>query len=309
MSFLSRVRKKTEINGVIQRITIVSLKLMKKVGLVLEGGGMRGLYSAGVLDYFLQENLSVDGVIGVSAGAVHGCSFVAKQAKRSYRIYTTYANDKRFLSFASLWKTGDIFGADFCYRQIPNELDPFDYQAFREATTDFYVVCTDLSTGMAEYVKVEDLETQMDFLRASGSLPLVSRIVKIGDHEYLDGGIADSIPILRFQEMGFEKNIVVLTQARDYRKKSDVLMPLIRWKYRKYPLFLKAAESRAAHYNETLDLIHQMEKEGRVFVIQPEQQVQIGRLEKDVNKLKALYDQGFNDAKSHFVQMKSYLEK
>jgi predicted patatin/cPLA2 family phospholipase len=287
----------------------VSVVLKKRVGLVLEGGGMRGLYSAGVLDYFLQKNLSVDGVIGVSAGAVHGCSFVAKQAKRSYRIYTTYANDKRFLSFSSLWKTGDIFGADFCYRQIPNELDPFDYKAFRGASTEFYVVCTDLSTGKATYVRIDDMETQMDFLRASGSLPLVSRVVTIGEHEYLDGGIADSIPLVQFQNMGFEKNIVVLTQARDYRKKNDILMPLIRWKYRKYPLFIKAAESRADHYNETLDLIHQMEKEGRIFVIQPGHEVQIGRLEKNVNKLKALYDQGFNDAKSRFEQMKYYLEK
>lgn len=280
-----------------------------RLGLVLEGGGMRGVYTAGVLDFFLEENFFVDGVIGVSAGAVQAVNFVSRQEKRGFRVIATYANDKRYMSFRSLLLTGDLFNRKFCYERIPNELDPFDYETFRNSSTRCYATATNVLTGEASHLELKDLRDDMDKLRASGSLPLVSNLVNIDGIPHLDGGIADSIPFDAFRRMGYGKSIVVLTRAKGYRKSPNRLMPIIRFKYRKYPRFVAACENRFRVYNETLDALEAAEARGDVFVIRPQKTVEVARLERNASKLEALYREGFAEAKERFDDLKRFIGK
>ena len=280
---------------------------MESIGLVLEGGGMRGFYTAGVLDYFMEQDFYTNGVIGVSAGACHACSYASKQPKRSYRINTDYLKDKRYMSFSSLVKTGDFFGAKFVYDTIPNVLEPFDYEAFNASGMRLYAVASNLETGKAEYLPCVNMLHDVIYVRASASLPLLSRIVEVDGMKLLDGGCGDSIPIKKFQQMGYKKNIVVLTQHEQYRKGKNNLLPAIRRVYKKYPKFVKAMEERHIGYNRTLDELSLMEKEGSVFILRPKQPVEIGRLEKNVGKLTALYDQGYQDAKDQFEAIKEFV--
>ncbi len=280
-----------------------------RLGLVLEGGGMRGVYTAGVLDFFLEENFFVDGVIGVSAGAVQAVNFVSRQEKRGFRVIATYANDKRYMSFRSLLLTGDLFNRKFCYERIPNELDPFDYETFRNSSTRCYATATNVLTGEASHLELKDLHDDMDKLRASGSLPLVSNLVNIDGIPHLDGGIADSIPFEAFRRMGYGKCIVVLTRAKGYRKSPNRLMPIIRLKYRKYPRFVAACENRFRVYNETLDALEAAEARGDVFVIRPQKTVEVARLERNASKLEALYREGFAEAKERFDDLKRFIGK
>lgn len=280
-----------------------------RLGLVLEGGGMRGVYTAGVLDFFLEENFFVDGVIGVSAGAVQAVNFVSRQEKRGFRVIATYANDKRYMSFRSLLLTGDLFNRKFCYERIPNELDPFDYETFRNSSTRCYATATNVLTGEASHLELKDLRDDMDKLRASGSLPLVSNLVNIDGIPHLDGGIADSIPFDAFRRMGYGKSIVVLTRAKGYRKSPNRLMPIIRFKYRKYPRFIAACENRFRVYNETLDALEAAEARGDVFVIRPQKTVEVARLERNASKLEALYREGFAEAKERFDDLKRFIGK
>ena len=280
---------------------------MSKLGLVLEGGGMRGVYTMGVLDYFMEHNLYTDGVIGVSAGACHACSYASKQQGRAWRINKRFLNDKRYMSMQSLIKTGDLFGADFIYNVIPNELEVFDYDTFHKSGMKLYAVCTDVENGKAVYAPCMDMKKDIAYVRASASLPLLSKIVEVNGKKLLDGGVADSIPIQYFQNLGYEKNIIVLTQAKEYRKGKNNLMPIIKRTYRKYPEFVKAMQERHIHYNRTLDEINLMEKEGSVFVIRPSQPVEIGRLEKNMHALRALYEQGYQDAANHYEALLQFI--
>lgn len=280
---------------------------MNTLGLVLEGGGMRGLYTAGVLDFFIDQSLYTDGVIGVSAGACHACSYVSKQRGRAYRTNTDYLKDKRYMSFHSLLKTGDLFGAKFVYEDIPNTLDPYDFETFNTSGIRLYAVCTNLETGSPEYLPCINMKQDVINIRASASLPLLSRNVEVGGKLLLDGGVSDSIPIKHFQEMGYTKNIIVLTQCSSYRKGKNNLLPLIRKSYRKYPNFIKAVEQRHTQYNRTLDEISRMEEEGSVFVIRPSSPVKISRLEKNKDNLKALYNQGYSDAKNQYEALQKFI--
>lgn len=280
-----------------------------RLGLVLEGGGMRGVYTAGVLDFFLEENFFIDGVIGVSAGAVQAVNFVSRQEKRGFRVIATYVNDKRYMSFRSLLLTGDLFNRKFCYERIPNELDPFDYETFRNSSTRCYATATNVLTGEASHLELKDLHDDMDKLRASGSLPLVSNLVNIDGIPHLDGGIADSIPFDAFRRMGYGKCIVVLTRAKGYRKSPNRLVPIIRLKYRKYPKFIAACENRFRVYNETLDALEAAEARGDVFVIRPQKTVEVARLERNASKLEALYREGFAEAKERFDDLKRFIGK
>jgi len=282
----------------------------KKLGLVLEGGGMRGVYTAGVIDFLLEQNFLVDGVVGVSAGAVQAVNYVANQPKRGFRVIATYANDKRYMSFRSLLLTGDLFNKEFCYEKIPNELDPFDYAAFEASPVKCYATVTNVMTGEAENLLLKDMTgPDMDKLRASGSLPLVSRLVNVDGIPHLDGGIADSIPYKAFQRMGYEKCIVVLTRAKGYRKEPNSLMPLIRFKYRKYPRFVEACANRYRVYNQTLEDLEEAEARGEVFVIRPQKMVEVARLEKDVNKLNLLYEEGYAETQALFDDLKKFIGK
>ncbi len=281
----------------------------EKIGIVLEGGGMRGVYTAGVLDFLQSENFFADGVIGVSAGAVQAVNYVSSQPKRGFRVIANYANDKRYMSFRSFLFSGDLFNKKFCYEVIPNALDPFDYDAFVESPIKCFATVTNVLTGEAEHLELRNLREDMDKLRASGSLPLVSRLVSIDGVPHLDGGIADSIPYEAFRRMGYGKCIVVLTRAKGYRKNPNKLMPLIRWKYRRYPRFVEACANRYIEYNRTLENLEAAENRGEVFVIRPERTVEVARLEKNVDKLKALYDEGYAEAKSRFEELKRFVGK
>lgn len=281
----------------------------ERLGLVLEGGGMRGVYTAGVLDFLLEENFFVDGVIGVSAGAVQAVNFVSRQEKRGFRVIATYANDRRYMSFRSLLLTGDLFNRKFCYERIPDELDPFDYETFRNSSTRCYATSTNVLTGEASHLELRDLRDDMDKLRASGSMPLVSNLVNIDGIPHLDGGIADSIPFEAFRRMGYGKCIVVLTRAKGYRKGPNRLMPIIRLKYRKYPKFVAACENRFRAYNETLRTLEAAEARGEILVIRPQKTVEVARLERNATRLESLYREGFAEAKERFGDIKRFIGK
>ena len=282
---------------------------MIKAGLVVEGGGMRGVYSSGVLDFFIEKDLFFENNYGVSAGACHLCSYLAKQYKRAFRVNVDYLNDKRYCSVHSLLKTGNLFGAEMLYDIIPNELDLFDYDTYNKNESNFYVVITDINTGKPEYVKIGDLKKDIIYVRASSSLPLLAQNVKINDKEYLDGGISDSIPIKKSIADGNKKNVVILTRDSTYRKGKNSLMPIIKLKYKKYPNFVKSMADRYIVYNEILDFIKELENNGDVFVIRPIKPVHIGRTEKNREKLEALYNDGYNDAKDCYEELLKYLGK
>ena len=282
---------------------------MIKAGLVVEGGGMRGVYSSGVLDFFIEKDLFFENNYGVSAGACHLCSYLAKQYKRAFRVNVDYLNDKRYCSVHSLLKTGNLFGAEMLYDIIPNELDLFDYDTYNKNESNFYVVITDINTGKPEYVKIGDLKKDIIYVRASSSLPLLAQNVKINDKEYLDGGISDSIPIKKSIADGNKKNVVILTRDSTYRKGKNSLMPIIKLKYKKYPNFVKSMADRYIVYNEILDFTKELENNGHVFVIRPKNPVNIGRTEKNREKLEALYNDGYNDAKDCYEELLKYLGK
>ncbi|MBR4867635.1 MAG: patatin family protein [Clostridia bacterium] len=280
---------------------------MKK-GLILEGGAMRGMFTAGVMDVLMENNIEFDGAIGVSAGACFGCNYKSRQIGRVIRYNSTYCTDPRYCSFRSLLKTGDLYGADFCYHKIPDELDPFDKETYNLSPMEFYVVCTDVTTGEAVYHKCETTEyTDLEWIRASASMPLVSRIVPIDNYLLLDGGISDSIPIKYFQSIGYDRNIIVLTQPRGYRKEKNKALPLMRITLRAYPHFLQAVANRHNIYNETLDYIWQQEKEGNVLVLCPQEKLPINRIEKDPDVLKQVYQMGRNTAQQHIQQIIEFL--
>ncbi|MDO5539625.1 MAG: patatin family protein [Eubacteriales bacterium] len=277
-----------------------------KTGLILEGGAMRGIYTAGVLDVFLENNIFVDGVIGVSAGAIHGCSYVSKQRGRSIRYYMNLCRKWRFMSFRSLLLTGNLVNTKFCYDQIPNHLDPYDYDTFAASDTEFYVTCTNLRTGKAEYKHCTDFRKDMDWMRASASMPLVSSIVWIDGEPYLDGGVADSIPYKAFCDLGFDRNIVVLTQVAGYQKKSS-RMNNLKHAYKKYPLFRRAMKNRPNVYNNEVAEIEAAQKRGEVLIIRPSRELNVHRMEKDRRKLMTMYKLGRHDARKKLPEIKRFL--
>lgn len=281
---------------------------MTKKGLIIEGGGMRGIYAAGVLDVFLENKIEFDGVIGVSAGAIQGCSFVSGQKGRSIRFYKKYCKDDRFMSLKSLIKTGNIIGTDFCYHEIPDTLDLYDYDAFEKSPTKFYVSCTNVETGKPEYPEVTDMKKQVDLIRASASLPLVSQIVEVEGKKYLDGGCTDSIPLRGFQKMGYQKNVVVLTRHDGYVKKPQKMF-FVKLVYRKYPKFCYALSKRHVRYNRTVEDIKKQQEEGRIFLIQPSQELDIRRLSKDTDKIQKIYEIGVRDAKEALPELKAWLKQ
>jgi predicted patatin/cPLA2 family phospholipase len=280
-----------------------------KRGLILEGGAMRGMFTAGVLDVFMENDIEFDGVIGVSAGATFGCNFISKQIGRTIRYNKKYCRDKRYCSMRSLLRTGDLFGEDLCYNKIPNELDPFDNDTFRKSDTEFYIVTTDIETGKAVYKKydVDDPEA-LSWMRASASMPLASRIVTTGGRKMLDGGMADSIPIKAFENMGYNKNVVVLTQPKEYIKQKNSALPLIRMKYKKFPKLIEVMENRHIMYNETTDYIKEKELHGDLYVIRPEEPLNVGHIEHNALELEKAYQTGRKVAQKNLEKLKEYLK-
>ena len=282
-------------------------KDIQDTGLIIEGGGLRGIFAAGVIDYFLDNNIIFKNVIGVSAGACHACSYVSGQRGRSYAVSTDYLDDKRYMSFDNLRKTGDLFGADFIYHTIPEELYPLDNEAFKKSGISFKAAVTNCETGMPEYLDVKDLIEDVDVVRASSSLPMLARMVEINGNLYMDGGIADSVPVEASEYMGFKKNVVILTRPAGYRKGKEKMIKLVQAKYGKYPEMVKALKFRDRIYNETMDHIDEGVENGTIFRIAPVKDLGIGRLERDKNKLKLAYEEGYYVAEAMGDKLREFL--
>ena len=281
-----------------------------KRGLVMEGGAMRGLFTAGVTDVMMEAGIVFDGAIGVSAGAVFGGNYKAGQAGRVLRYNLRFCKDPRYSSLRSLIKTGDLFGADFCYREIPDHLDPFDQAAYAANPMDFFVVATDVHTGRAVYHNCLDGGREdLEWFRASASMPLASRIVSVGGYDLLDGGIADSIPLAYLEEQGYDRNVVVLTQPMGYVKTKNKAMPLLRRVYKDYPQLLDTLARRQDVYNETTAAIREKERRGEVFVIRPEAPLDIHRVEHDRRRIQAVYDLGRAVMEKRLEAMKAFLQE
>ena len=264
-----------------------------KTGLILEGGAMRGMFTAGVIDVMMENGIKFDGAIGVSAGAAFGCNYKSNQPGRVIRYNKKYCRDKRYCSIRSLIKTGDMYGADFCYHEMPEKLDIFDCDTFRQSPMEFYAVCTDIVSGKPVYKRLENADyADMEWLRASASMPLASRIVELDGYCLLDGGISDSIPLKYFESIGYDRNIVVLTQPRGYVKGKNKLMLPLKISLKKYPAVIKALADRHIMYNETIKYIEQKEKSGEILVIRPEKALEIGRTEHNPDKLERVYQTG-----------------
>lgn len=279
-----------------------------KTGLVLEGGAMRGMYTAGVLDVLMEQKIQVDGAIGVSAGAVFGCNYKSGQIGRTLRYNLKFCGDKRYGTIHSLLKSGDIYDVDFCYHQIPEIIDPFDNDAFVKNPAEFYVVCTDVNTGKAVYHKCTDCGREdSKWMQASASMPLVSKIVETDGYQLLDGGIADSIPIMWFRRQGYKKNLVILTRPDGYRKKKMKFQGAVNLMLHRYPNLAKAMARRYKVYNKTLEKIEELKAKGEVMVLCPSHLIEVSRLEKDPEKLKALYQLGREDAMKNLDSIRAFL--
>ncbi len=278
-----------------------------KTLLILEGGGLRGIYTAGVLDTFMKNKIKVDTVIGVSAGALFGINYLSNQRGRVIRYNLDNLKNKNYMGISSLIRTGNIMNKDFCFDKLIYETDPFDFDTFNKSKTDFYCVVTNVVTGKPEYIKIDDIENQLEYLRASGSMPVVSRIVHIKGKEYLDGGISDSVPIKWGLKNGYKKIIVVETRPKDYRKKKHNNFLFKRF-YKNYPKFVETYSNRYNVYNKTKEYIESLEEEKRVFVIRPSELVKISRIEKNKDKIQEMYRLGMRDANNKLKDLKKYLK-
>ena len=279
-----------------------------KTGLIMEGGAMRGMFTAGVLDVLMENGLVTDGAIGVSAGAVFGCNYKSHQIGRVIRYNTEYCNDKRYASFKNLVKTGNLYSEQFCYHEVPEKLDPFDEAAFAASPMDFFVVCTDVKTGEPIYHKCRkgDAEDVL-WMEASASMPLAAKIVKIGHYGLLDGGVADSIPVRFFESIGYKRNLIILTQPKGYIKKKNKFLPAIRTKYFRYPAFVEAVADRHERYNETLSYISMLEQAGKDYVIRPPIPLEIGAMERDPAQLRRVYETGRAVAQIQVEKIRDFL--
>ena len=284
------------------------VKKSMKIGLVLEGGAMRGMYTAGVLDTFLDKDFWVDGIISVSAGALFGVNYPSRQKGRAIRYNKKFISDKRYISFKSLVSTGNIVNKDFAFYEVPFKYDVFDNKTFKESDIDFYVAVTNLQTAQAEYVKLIDPLAQMEVLRATSAMPYVSRPVEIDGILYLDGAIADSIPVEQMQKLGYDKIIVILTRTLDYRK-SKPMAWIAKWFYRRYPHFADAVNQRYAMYNRQVENVIKLAEKGDIFVIRPSVDLKIKRIEKDPNKLQAMYELGMKDMQLQWKNLLDYLNR
>lgn len=282
---------------------------MFQAGLVLEGGGMKGVYTAGVLDLFLDKGIEFSSVYGVSAGACSMCSYLSKQRGRALAVNIDYLDTKKYCSLESLLTTGDLFNVDMCYHLIPDYLYPYDNETFEKYQGKAYSVATDITTGRPEYFRIRDMRKDIDKIRASASLPLVSRNVKIDGRYYLDGGISDAIPLQKSIMDGNRKNVVVMTKEIGFVRKPTTQLALMKARYFKYPKVAELMAERHINYNEQVAYIERQKEEGGAFVIRPKKKSDVGRVEKDAEKLKALYQEGYEDAAECYDELMAYLER
>lgn len=276
-------------------------------GLILEGGAMRGMFTAGVIDVMMEQGIEYDGLVGVSAGAVFGCNYKSKQIGRVIRYNKRFCKDPRYCSLRSLIRTGDLYGADFCYRELPETLDVFDNETFHSNPLTFYAVSTDVKTGKPVYYECKDGKECLPWLRGSASMPIASRVVEVGGYQLLDGGISDPIPLQFFEQKGYDKNVIVLTQPKEYRKEKEPLLPLMKVALKQYPEILKLMERRHQEYNKVIEEILKKEERGEVFVIRPPQKLKVGRIEHNPDKLQQAYDMGRETMLEQIEELKSFL--
>lgn len=282
---------------------------MKK-GLVLEGGAMRGMFTAGVMDVMMEAGVEFDGAIGVSAGAAFGVNYKSRQIGRVIRYNERFCHDKRYCGLGSLIKTGNIYNTEFAYHVVPTQYDPFDFATYTANPMEFHLVCTDIETGAPLYHRYEGkADHGFDWIRASASMPLVSQVVEIEGHKLLDGGITDPIPLRYFESLGYERNVLILTQPQDYRKKKSSALLLIKWVYRKFPRLVEAMAKRHEVYNETVQYIQDKEAAGEIFVIRPTAPLPVGRVEKDPRNLRAAYEIGRKTAAARLADLVEFLKK
>ncbi len=268
---------------------------------------MRGMFTAGVIDVMMEQGIEYDGLVGVSAGAAFGCNYKSGQIGRALRYNKRFCKDPRYCSIRSLIRTGDLYGGDFCYRELPETLDVFDNEAFNANPMKFYAVSTDVDTGKPVYSLCEDGRDCLPYLQGSASMPLVSRVVEIDGLRLLDGGISDPIPFSFFEELGYDKNVIVLTQPKEYRKRKEALLPLMKLALKKYPEIVKVMEQRHEEYNKVIEEIIKKEERGEVFVIRPPQKLAVGRIEHNPDKLQNAYDTGRAEMLSRMEELKEYL--
>lgn len=281
-----------------------------KTGLVLEGGAMRGMFTCGILDVLMDNDIHFDGAIGVSAGAVFGCNIKSGQKGRAIRYNKNYCQDDRYVSFKNLLRTGNLYGVDFCYNQIPYVLDKWNEKAYRNNPMEFYVVATNVETGKPVYHKCMNGDYEdIRWYRASASMPLVSKIVEIEGKKLLDGGVGDSIPLKYMEQKGYNKNVVILTREAEYRKSKPSYMPLAHVVLRKYPNMLKAMSDRHIRYNKEVEYINEQEKAGNTFVIRPPYPLNIGGMEKDPNELERVYRIGVDTAQKCLESLKDFINR
>ncbi len=269
---------------------------------------MRGMFTCGVTDVLMEKGITFDGLAGISAGAVFGCNVKSHQIGRAIRYNKRYGRDPRYVSFRSLLKTGDLYGVDFCYRIIPEELDPFDWDTFYDDPMAFYVGATDVETGSIVFHQCTGgKERDLTWMRASASMPLVSRVVEADGHKLLDGGIVCPIPYEFMEMQGYEKNVIVLTQPAGFVKEKQGGMGLMRAALRRYPRVLEVMERRHEIYNEQTAAIARREAEGRVFVIRPPRSLGIKRTENDPDELERVYQIGRKAAEEAMEGLRSFL--
>lgn len=278
-----------------------------KRGLVLEGGAMRGLFTTGITDVMMEAGIEPDGLIGVSAGAAFGCNYKSRQPGRAIRYNKRFARDKRYCSWQSWLKTGDLYNAEFGYHIVPAKYDIFDDKAFNENPMEFYVVCTDVTTGKAVYKQLkESTPLTYDWIRASASMPLASKVVELEGQKVLDGGVADSIPLEYFERIGYDRNVVILTQPEGFVKERNPLMPLMRIALRHYPNMIKAMDTRHLMYNRQLEYVRQAERERRCLVIRPETAIPIGHISHDPEEMQRVYEMGRQTGEQYINKIKEF---
>lgn len=282
--------------------------MMYQAGLILEGGGMKGIYTAGVLDFFMDKEIGFSSCYGVSAGACHLCNYMSGQRGRSLRISINYLDMKQYCGGWSLLRTGDLFGVDMNYSLIPNYLDPYDYDAAARFEGKAFAVATDIKTGKAVYLPMKDMRKDIMAVRASSSLPLVSRNVKMDGELYLDGGISDPIPVRQSRRDGNQKNVVIMTKEEGFvREPAGAQLALLKARYLRYPKVYELMRERHLSYNATVQYIEEKKEKGELFVIRPKQKGEVGRIEKDKEKMKALYEEGYLDAQECYAKLLEYL--
>jgi len=284
----------------------------QNTALVVEGGGLRGSYSGGILDILADKEIKFGGAVGTSAGATHLCSFLSGQIGRNFRIDTIHSKSSRYMSFRNLLFTGDYFAFDYCYKQVPYKIDPFEFDKFTDQCkeTEFHVCMTDVDTGLAVYPRITDYrnEDDMNYIRASASLPILSKIVNIHEKKYLDGGVADSIPFEPMFKKGFDRAVVILTRPLGYRKKLSKALPLIKLAFRHHPKFVEAVATRHIRYNHALDKLAKLEAEGKVFIFRPSRLIKISDIERNKKKIAKLYELGKEDAHAKMPELLKFLE-